>query len=152
VWDITLYWRPILSTQEQRNYACAQHLALSFRAAYVTAFASRAHITQSPWRSREKPVCPKTRSSVNRSMFDPNTSGMSRLKLAVEWLTLLLSREVPWSKLGQQTGYPDRFSRGLLSPSSQMLGKTLNLATTASFPILSNSSFPYHPFIHRYMV
>jgi hypothetical protein len=39
-----------------------------------------------------------------------------------------------------------------LVPSNKCRGRTLNYAMTASFHILSNSAFTYHPFIRRFII
>jgi hypothetical protein len=68
----------------------------------------------------------------------------------VDWLTLLLRiREVPGSNVGLETGCPARGFSWFFSVSpNKCRDITLNYATTASFHILSNYLFTYHPFIH----
>jgi hypothetical protein len=59
------------------------------------------------------------------------------------------------SRIKSWSGDPpslQRFSVAFFSPFRRMPDTTLNVATAASFQILSNSSFAYRPFLLRYTV
>jgi hypothetical protein len=68
-------------------------------------------------------------------------------------LTLLLpTLEVPGSNPSQETDYPHRGYFWFSSvPPRKCRASALKYATIASFYILSNLSFTYHPFILRYI-
>jgi hypothetical protein len=58
-------------------------------------------------------------------------------------------QEVPSSNLGPETGYPDRFLWFHQAFHANAGIVPYNQDTTASFRILSCSSFTYHPLIQR---
>jgi hypothetical protein len=69
-----------------------------------------------------------------------------RPDVVVKWSTLLLNiREVPGSNLGPETGYTEVCFIVFLSPPMRIPGQYVkNHAASASFHILSNSSFTDH--------
>jgi hypothetical protein len=77
------------------------------------------------------------------------TQGTERCSTVVN--TPVRIRELQGSNLSP--GYPEwDFSWFSSVPTRQFRGSALNLATTASFHNLCNSSFIYRPFIRRYIV
>jgi hypothetical protein len=69
----------------------------------------------------------------------------------VEWITLLRIQEVPGSNLDPETGCPEVFCGVPQSLQKNAGIVSQNLTTTASFSVISNSSFTYHPSIQHYI-